>query len=161
LTTYQRWFPENFVKICLILTLKISFEKFGKNKNFRKSQKKFGQNGWRETSFFFTFSELLGPKEKREGETFPEIWKKVKITAPYCTPGRICRIGWSGPPQGKVETLQEGVRWVHLPLSWRIHCRVCVPGELLLCWVKRRNRDYHDWKKAFLELVVEQVTFIK
>jgi hypothetical protein len=24
----------------------------------------------------------LGPKEKREGETLPEIWKKVKITAP-------------------------------------------------------------------------------
>jgi hypothetical protein len=22
---------------------------------------------------FYTFSELLGPKEKREGETFPEI----------------------------------------------------------------------------------------
>jgi hypothetical protein len=83
-TTYQRWFPENFVKICLILTSKISFEKFRKNINFWKSLKKFGQNGWREISFFFTFSELLGPKEKREGETFQEIWKKVKITAPYC-----------------------------------------------------------------------------
>jgi hypothetical protein len=33
---------------------------------------------------FFTFSELLGPKEKREGETSPKIRKKVKITAPYC-----------------------------------------------------------------------------
>ncbi len=82
LTTYQRWFSENFVKICLILTSKISFEKFGKNIDFRKSPKKFGQNSWREISFF-TFSELLGPKERREGETFPEIWKKVKITAPY------------------------------------------------------------------------------
>ncbi len=44
LTTYQRWFPENFVKICLILTSKISFEKFGKNTDFQNSQKKFRQN---------------------------------------------------------------------------------------------------------------------
>ncbi len=82
LTTYQRWFSENFIKICLMLTLKISFEKFGKNIDFRKSPKKFGQNGWREISFFNTFFELLGPKERREGERFPEIWKKMKITAP-------------------------------------------------------------------------------
>jgi hypothetical protein len=37
LTTHQRWFPENFVKIGLILTYKIGFEKLGKNTDFLKS----------------------------------------------------------------------------------------------------------------------------
>jgi hypothetical protein len=44
LTTYQRWFPKNFVKIGLICTdLEIGFEKFGKNKNFLKSQKNLSE----------------------------------------------------------------------------------------------------------------------
>jgi hypothetical protein len=50
----------------LMLTLKIGFEKLGKNTDFRNSQ-----NNWEKTAEdkldFFTFSELLGPKEKREG----------------------------------------------------------------------------------------------
>jgi hypothetical protein len=39
------------------------FEKVGKNSDKTAEEK----------LVFFTFSELLGPKEKREGETFPEI----------------------------------------------------------------------------------------
>jgi hypothetical protein len=44
----------------------MGFEQIGKNKNVQKSRKKFRQNGWIEISFLL-FSELLGPKEKREG----------------------------------------------------------------------------------------------
>jgi hypothetical protein len=39
------------------------FEKVGKNLDKTAEEK----------LVFFTFSEPLGPKEKREGETFPEI----------------------------------------------------------------------------------------
>ncbi len=80
----SKMIPWKFCKDLFILTSKISFEKIWKNTDFRKSRKKFGQNGWKETNFLNTFSEPSGPKEKREGETSPEIWKKVKITAPYC-----------------------------------------------------------------------------
>ena len=81
LTTYQRWFSENFVKICLILTSKISFEKFGKNIDFRKSPKKFGQNGWREISFFYIFR-TLGFQGK-EGRV--DIPRNMKKSENHCT----------------------------------------------------------------------------
>ncbi len=81
LTTYQRWLPENFIKICLILTLKISFEKFGKNIDFRKSPKKFGQNGWREISFFYIFW-TLGSQGK-EGRW--DIPRNMKKSENHCT----------------------------------------------------------------------------
>jgi hypothetical protein len=81
LTTYQRWFPENFVKICLILTSKISFEKFGKNIDFRKSPKKFGQNGWREISFFYIFW-TLGSQGK-EGRW--DIPRNMEKSENHCT----------------------------------------------------------------------------
>jgi hypothetical protein len=69
LTTYQRWFSENFVRIGSKLTWKIGFEKFGKNTDFWKSQKKFGRNG-KSDNLFLIFSEHLGPKERRVGETW-------------------------------------------------------------------------------------------
>ncbi len=50
------------------------FKKVGKNLDKTAEEK----------LVFITFSELLGSKEQREGETFPEIWKQVKITAPHC-----------------------------------------------------------------------------
>jgi hypothetical protein len=53
--------------------LKISFEKFGKNIDFEKVLKNSDKTAEEELVFFNTFSELLGSKEKREGETFPEI----------------------------------------------------------------------------------------
>ncbi len=61
--------------------MKISFEKFGKNTDFRKSQKKFGQNGWRETSFFYIFS-TLGSKGK-EGRW--DIPRNMKKSENHCT----------------------------------------------------------------------------
>jgi hypothetical protein len=54
------------------LTSKVSFEKFGKNIDFRKSPKNSDKTA-EEKLVFFTFSELLGLKDRREGETFPEI----------------------------------------------------------------------------------------
>ncbi len=39
---------------------------------FEKVEKKSDKTA-EEKLVFFTFSELLGPKEKREGETFPEL----------------------------------------------------------------------------------------
>ncbi len=81
LTTYQRWFSENFIKICLILTSKISFEKFGKNIDFRKSPKKFGHNGWREISFFYIFW-TLGSQGK-EGRW--DIPRNMKKSENHCT----------------------------------------------------------------------------
>ncbi len=62
--------PENFVKICLVLTLKF-IEKFGKIQIFRKSRKNLDKTA-EEKLVSFTFSKLLGPNENREGETFPE-----------------------------------------------------------------------------------------
>ncbi len=44
--------------------MKISFEKFGKNSDFWKSRIKFGQNGWRETSFFLHFLNSLAPRKR-------------------------------------------------------------------------------------------------
>ncbi len=83
LTTYQRWFSENFVKICFILTLKISFEKFGKNIDFRKSPKKFGQKGWREISFFLHFLNSWVPRKGgkvRHSQKYEKKWKSLHPT---------------------------------------------------------------------------------
>jgi hypothetical protein len=56
------------------MTLKISFEKFSKKYRFLKKVGKNSNNTAEEKLvFLYTFSKLLGPKEKREGETFPEI----------------------------------------------------------------------------------------
>jgi hypothetical protein len=52
--------------------LKISFEKFRKIQIFEKVEKNSDKTA-EEKLVFFTFSELLGPKEKREGEIFPEL----------------------------------------------------------------------------------------
>ena len=87
LTTYQRWFSENFVKICLILTSKISFEKFGKNIDFLKSPKKFGQIGWREISFFYIFW-TLGFQGK-EGRV--DIPRNMKKSENHCTLLYMCQ----------------------------------------------------------------------
>ncbi len=59
------------------------FWKVRKKYRFSKKSEKNSDKTAEEKLVFFTFSELLGPKEKREAETFPEIWKKVEITAPY------------------------------------------------------------------------------
>ncbi len=81
LTTYQRWFPENFVKICLILTSKISFERFRKKKDFLKSPKKFGQNGCREISFFkIHFLNSWVPRKrgkKSHSQKYEKKWKSL------------------------------------------------------------------------------------
>jgi hypothetical protein len=66
-TTYQKCFPENFVKIGFILTLKIGFEKFGKIQFFEKVIKNSDKTAVEKNRCLKTFSELLGPKEKREG----------------------------------------------------------------------------------------------
>ncbi len=55
LTTYQRWFPENFIKIGWILVKKIGFENSGKNTDFWKSKIKFGPNGKSDNLFFGIF----------------------------------------------------------------------------------------------------------
>jgi hypothetical protein len=62
--------PENFVKICLVLTLTF-FEKLGKIQIFEKVGKNLDKTA-EEKLVSFTFSELLGPNENREGETFSE-----------------------------------------------------------------------------------------
>ncbi len=81
LIAYKRWFPENFVMICLKLTLKISFEKLGKNTDFWKSQKKIEQNGWRKTSFFKHFLNSWVLRKRRKVRHSQSYEKKVKITA--------------------------------------------------------------------------------
>jgi hypothetical protein len=80
------WSFENFVKICLILTSKICFEKFGKIIDFQKSpHKKCGQNGLREISFFLHFLNSWVPRKGGKVSHSQKYEKKVKITAPYCT----------------------------------------------------------------------------
>ncbi len=103
LSKYQKWFPENFVKICSILTLKISFEKFRKNKDFRKSPKKFGQNGWREISFFLQFLNSWVPRKRGKVRHSQKYEKKSEN---HCTPLYMsykCTVGNVQHQIGKVK----------------------------------------------------------
>jgi hypothetical protein len=71
-------FNTDFEKLVLKSLEKIQiFEKVKKNSDKTAEEK---------LVFFITFSELLGPKEKREGETFPELWKKWKSLHPNGQP---------------------------------------------------------------------------
>jgi hypothetical protein len=65
------------------LTEKIGLEMFGKNTDFRNSQKKFGKNRWREISFFSHFlnSWVLRKRGKgRYSQKYEKKWKSLHPT---------------------------------------------------------------------------------
>ncbi len=80
LTTYQRWFPKNFVKICLILTSKISLENFGKNIDFQKSPKKIRTKQLKINYFFLHFLNSWVPRKRgkvRHSQKYEKKWKSL------------------------------------------------------------------------------------
>ncbi len=71
------------VKICQLGLIKINFETRPKKRIFRVCQK-FPQAMDEVENLFLPISKFLGPKGVRDGWLYLKMWKKVKITAPYC-----------------------------------------------------------------------------
>ncbi len=70
------------VKICQTGLLKLNFETIQK-KTFSGFCQKFPQAMDEVEKFFLPISKSLGPLDVRDGWLYLNMWKKVKITAPY------------------------------------------------------------------------------
>jgi hypothetical protein len=102
-TTWHRWFPENFVKIGCNWLGKIGFENFWKKQVFEK----FSQNCWREILLILHFMNSWVPWKAGEvGVDIHKMWKKNKnhctLIYLYC---RLARLVWLVKPCHGLSTM--------------------------------------------------------